>query len=326
MHISFHPSTSTSGSSSSVAFRALCTGLELGQEHPAIDRAPAPIYQPPPYPPPPPPPQLYLGQPPHPYYPPFPTFYPAAPEAGNQYLSMNLGFPPAPPPNPPVFVQSVVHAQCWLKVSIPLNTGVPAVDLNPQQAHLYEYHTDRSCDPPHRLSSEEDLRDAFSTVGLAQRARSCMVVMEIHNLICYCSSFFDFNPAMVSNKRKAAHDRGLKGPDQPSTTMSFLSELRKLKAHLECSRHPGHHCYVPPINGDHVLLDIAKLTLWAKKMFLNQATLYQPPEVLGFDHVTKKRHCNSPLSTFISPLCLFLLAMPLMMHPTRVRHPPLLSL
>ncbi len=71
---------------------------------------------------------------------------------------------------------------------------------------------------------------------------------------------------MASNKRKTAHDRALGGLDQPSTTLSFLSELRELKGHLECSRHPGRHCYVSPINGDHIPLDIAKLTLWAKKM------------------------------------------------------------
>ena len=94
---------------------------------------------------------------------------------------------------------------------------------------------------------------------------------------------------------------------EPSTTLSFTKELRELKQRLDCANHCGHHCYVSPINGDHIGLDLFKLMLWAKKIvrncsslisvltvnqFLGDATYTTPPSALNFDHVPKK-HRNA---------------------------------
>jgi hypothetical protein len=93
----------------------------------------------------------------------------------------------------------------------------------------------------------------------------------------------------------------------PETTLSFTKELRQLKSRLDCAQHRGRHCYISPVNGEHIMLDVYKLTLWAKKIvrllvsvtgvcffltwkqFLGDATFTQPPEILNFDHVPKKQ-------------------------------------
>ncbi|KAI0350328.1 hypothetical protein OH77DRAFT_1514416 [Trametes cingulata] len=203
-----------------------------------------------------------------------------------------------------------------IKISIPRNTGVPGaivshvtiqfpldisfadffdrvcaqMDLHPANTQIgYKYHTDRVRDPPHRLSNEQELREALDVgANLMQRARSRVIVMEIHNL----------NPATTSRKRKGAQECVDGDPNEPSTTLSFVKELRILKEHLACASHPGRYCYITPFNGTHVHLDTFKLTLWAKKIFLKEATLHQPPDTLGFDHVVKKpRRTKTPPSS-----------------------------
>ncbi|KAJ3736155.1 hypothetical protein DFJ43DRAFT_962482, partial [Lentinula guzmanii] len=49
------------------------------------------------------------------------------------------------------------------------------------------------------------------------------------------------------------------------------------------------HCYIDPIMADHCELDIATQTHWAKLIFLNQASLEQPPNNLTFDHKHTKQ-------------------------------------
>jgi hypothetical protein len=80
------------------------------------------------------------------------------------------------------------------------------------------------------------------------------------------------NPARAAaqgvQKRSAAESSAV-GIDstEPDTTVSFKTELRELKQRLQCEKHSGKYCYVDPINpGEHIALDVYKLTLWAKKI------------------------------------------------------------
>ncbi|KAG1866763.1 hypothetical protein F4604DRAFT_1682826 [Suillus subluteus] len=74
--------------------------------------------------------------------------------------------------------------------------------------------------------------------------------------------------------------------------MSFAAELQELKNKLDCEKH-GKFCYINPISGDHEAQDIYNLTLWAKKIFLAEATYDKPPEMAAFDHVPKKHQLSS---------------------------------
>ncbi|KAI6115825.1 hypothetical protein EDD16DRAFT_1704463 [Pisolithus croceorrhizus] len=74
--------------------------------------------------------------------------------------------------------------------------------------------------------------------------------------------------------------------------MNFASQFHELKSKLACAQHPWKHCYVNPISADREAQDIYKLSLWAKKIFLGEATYEWPPETVSFDHVAK-RCCTS---------------------------------
>ncbi|KAG1811447.1 uncharacterized protein BJ212DRAFT_1483693 [Suillus subaureus] len=53
--------------------------------------------------------------------------------------------------------------------------------------------------------------------------------------------------------------------------------------------------------GDHEAQDIYNLTLWAKKIFLAEATYDKPPEMAAFDHVPKKFiHVHIPTKEALS--------------------------
>jgi hypothetical protein len=99
--------------------------------------------------------------------------------------------------------------------------------------------------------------------------------------------------------------------------LSFTKELRELKHRLDCAKHRGCHCYVSPINGKHISLDVFKLTLWVKKIvshcsslisvltvnqLLGDATYTTTPSALDFDHVPKKRRNAAPTSSSAMPV------------------------
>lgn len=213
---------------------------------------------------------------------------------------MPVGTQPTQQPSAPVIVPSN------LTVSLPLNTGVVGgrvsrvqirvpldisfedffsrvcakMDLDPADAELgYKYHNDRVRDAPHLLSDAQQLHEALERGSLLmQRARSRQVVLEIHNL------------RKATQAASASHGhRENVVPDNPLTTMNFASQFRELKNKLACAQHPGKHCYVNPISADHEAQDIYKLSLWAKKIFLGEATYERPPETVSFDHVAKRR-------------------------------------
>ncbi|KAG1719586.1 hypothetical protein EDB19DRAFT_1620925, partial [Suillus lakei] len=197
-------------------------------------------------------------------------------------------------------------------VSVPLNTGVVGgrvsrvqirfpvdipfgdffsricakMDLDPVNAELgYKFHNDRVRDAPHQLSNEQQLREAFEQgCMLIKRARSRRVVLEIHNLVR--------ESRQAASAARPRRDEAVNDNQDPPTSMSFASELRELKNKLDCEKH-GKFCYINPISGDHEAQDIYNLTLWAKKIFLGEATYEKPPEMAAFDHVLKKRRLSS---------------------------------
>jgi hypothetical protein len=88
---------------------------------------------------------------------------------------------------------------------------------------------------------------------------------------------------------------------------------------LYCTKHNGRYCLIRSIDGEHVGLDVYKLTLWAKKIvshcsfpsrisiltaiqLLGDATYETPPEALGFDHVPKKRRNAAAVSSNMAPV------------------------
>ena len=105
-----------------------------------------------------------------------------------------------------------------IDVSVPLNTGVVGgtvsrvtlrlaldisfqdffsrvcarMDLDPLEASLgYKFHTDRAREPPHQLSNEEELQRAMSHgADLMKHARTRIICLEIHNIVCYLYNIF----------------------------------------------------------------------------------------------------------------------------------------
>ncbi|PPR02239.1 hypothetical protein CVT24_011467 [Panaeolus cyanescens] len=243
--------------------------------------------------------------------------------------------PPYPPPPPhsdvqglrgvpqvPAPVQAPPSAAVPVTFSLPLNTNVVGgivtrvtlslpsdlpfqdffsricahMDLSPSSAILgYKMTGDLVRTAPYRLMDEEDLRNAMSKAVLKiQRARTREIIVEIHNL----------RPAQVAAQAKqAAHagrkpgagSAGVSDASEPSTSVSFAPQLRRLRAHLACQRHGGKPCYVDRITAEHKVLSVFDLTLWAKSMLLDpiNVTLTRPPSTLQFDHFRiHKRRAN----------------------------------
>ena len=179
----------------------------------------------------------------------------------------------------------IVRVNLRLPTDIPFadffNRVCARMDLDPLDAKLgYKYGSDRVRDPPNQLSNEEELRVAMEKGRNKLRlARTQEVILEIHNLVC---QFFNLmndtllthanqNPARSAaqgaQKRSAAESSAVVDGTEPDTAVSFKTELRELKQRLQCEKHSGKYCYVDPINpGEHIALDIYKLTLWAKKI------------------------------------------------------------
>ncbi|KIJ05516.1 hypothetical protein PAXINDRAFT_141245, partial [Paxillus involutus ATCC 200175] len=163
------------------------------------------------------------------------------------------------------------------------------MDLDPAEAELgYKFSSDRVGDVPRTLANEQDFIIAIEDgQSLVRRARTRKIEIMIHNL----------KPATVSagvvNAKKRKEPGGAAAAvGELSATIDFTDELRQLKEHLACATHTGRWCFVSPIDGCHQQLDIFVVTLWAKKMFLKEATLTQPPNLLQFDHPSKRRRSS----------------------------------
>ncbi|PIL36678.1 hypothetical protein GSI_00367 [Ganoderma sinense ZZ0214-1] len=284
--------------------------------HPPVPHPPAPhpaaLYPPAPHPLAPYPPASY------PLAPYLPAPHPAAPHPWPSY--------PVPPPVQPSSqrrsASSVNNAPRpeSVRVSIPRNTAVAGADItriiiqlpstltfeafvdrvcaemgiHPSTAVLgYKFVGDRVRDPPLRLSSAEEYRDAIEMcMSLMARARTRVVTLEVHSLAPRTAPA----PAPKAQKRKGAPSNALVDEkDAPNTTLDFSRELRQVREKYSCGKCRA-VCYIDPITNMHTPMDVYQQTLFAKKIFLGQATLDQPPNCTNFDHVNKRPRRNQPHS------------------------------
>ncbi|KAG1732555.1 hypothetical protein EDB19DRAFT_1911944 [Suillus lakei] len=207
-----------------------------------------------------------------------------------------------------------------ITVSIPLNSGVigghvsriqirlpldisfvdfflcvcAKMDLDPADAELgYKFHTDHARDDPHQLSNEQQLHEALERGGqLICRSCTWETILELHNLK---------RPVHQAASATRGHHEDIGTSDQDATTLSFAAEFHELRNKLDCAKHPGKFCYINPISGNHEAQDIYKLTLWAKKIFLGEATYEKPPETAAFDHISKKHRVSSTTASQAGP-------------------------
>ncbi|KAJ7089961.1 hypothetical protein C8R44DRAFT_648573, partial [Mycena epipterygia] len=135
--------------------------------------------------------------------------------------------------------------------------------------------------PYHRLSSPQDLQDAFKTlVRLQSGRRRKPVVMEVVNL--------EVQPDGKTTKQ----------PEKPSETELTVPELRKVQDKHTCTQHPGRNrwCYVMRPNskfpGKHVPLDLELVSLWARKMYDGEVDedCITPPNILNLDALAERGH------------------------------------
>ncbi|KAF7972816.1 hypothetical protein HWV62_17012 [Athelia sp. TMB] len=72
------------------------------------------------------------------------------------------------------------------------------------------------------------------------------------------------------------------------TCIDATPHLHALKEHLACAKHSGRYCFIRPA-GEHFELDVLMLSVLARKMATNEATIHEPPNVLTFDRCLMKQ-------------------------------------
>ncbi|KAJ7077933.1 hypothetical protein C8R44DRAFT_910695 [Mycena epipterygia] len=155
------------------------------------------------------------------------------------------------------------------------------MNVDPATASLgWKESAERRRDPYHRLSSAEDLKDAFKQLIMLQDTsrRRKPFVMEIVNT--------EVQP----------DGKTVKQAEKPSETAITVPELRKVQAKLACAEHPGRNrwCYVMgPTSkhpGKHVPLGIDVVSLWARKMHDGEADedCIIPPNILNLDELAER--------------------------------------
>ncbi|KAF8876599.1 hypothetical protein CPB84DRAFT_1828973 [Gymnopilus junonius] len=131
------------------------------------------------------------------------------------------------------------------------------------------------------LKTRPDYEAAMSRVcQKALSARSKPVSIEIKNIAKAL-------PSKKAAKRKREDDIP---PEHSEELDTQLGAYKQLEAILRCELHHG-HCFVDRTNGmdNHRRLSHAEMTLWAKKMSLNEASKYSPPHCLSFDRPPTKK-------------------------------------
>ncbi|KAF8214495.1 hypothetical protein K438DRAFT_2008803 [Mycena galopus ATCC 62051] len=155
------------------------------------------------------------------------------------------------------------------------------MNVDPTTAILgWKESLERRRDPHHRLSTAQDLSDAFKHLVALQKSlrRKKPVIMEIVNL--------EVQPDGKTTKQA----------EKQSETVIAIPELENVKAKLTCALHPGKNrwCYVMPPDsnhpGEHVALGIEHVGLWARKIHDGEASddCINPPNIFNFDNMTKR--------------------------------------
>ncbi|KAJ6614275.1 hypothetical protein B0H10DRAFT_1803816 [Mycena sp. CBHHK59/15] len=150
------------------------------------------------------------------------------------------------------------------------------MNVDPTTASLgWKESAERRRDPYHRLSSTEDLQDAFKqlTTLMASSHRRKQVIMEIVNL---------------------PNGKTVKQAEKPSKTAMTIPELLEVQTKLACAEHPGNNrwCYVmgpkSKYPGKHVEVGIDVVSLWARKMVDTDEDCINPPSILNLDKLAER--------------------------------------
>ncbi|KIL54471.1 hypothetical protein M378DRAFT_92481 [Amanita muscaria Koide BX008] len=101
------------------------------------------------------------------------------------------------------------------------------------------------------------------------------------------ASLFKAKPPATKSKKRSHQDDI---PPEADGKDTQLKAYNQLECTIRCEAHHG-HCFIDCVNGldNHQRLDHAQMTLWAKKISLGQATIYNPPHCLNFDHGPAKK-------------------------------------
>ncbi|KZP17770.1 hypothetical protein FIBSPDRAFT_956878 [Athelia psychrophila] len=154
--------------------------------------------------------------------------------------------------------------------------------LNVNTAELgYKYNGQRVGDHPTQLLSDNDLCIAISMgQGMATRMITKTLCIMIYNLKPPTQV-----PTAARGKKQCAD------ADEDDATHIYAAP--------QLSSWPFLLCY--KATGEHIELNVFTLTLWARKMVTNEATLEEPPNILSFDRCpTKKPQASG--SSLVAPI------------------------
>ncbi|KAF8957716.1 hypothetical protein BDZ97DRAFT_1951097 [Flammula alnicola] len=209
---------------------------------------------------------------------------PAAPQADISHIDVSI------PRNTEVQNGIVTRITIRLETDLIFEDFISRVcanmDLDPAEAVLgYKFIGDRVSEPPHRLSNADELQAAMAKgIDKIRRARSRGVVMEMHNLRAAATKNKKAVPTK-SNKRSA---NTVTDENEENPVISYALQLRELKQRLFCQKHDA-HCYINPVDTEHMILNTKQLTFWAKEIQLfDPNNKKHPPFIKDFDHVSKK--------------------------------------
>ncbi|KAI0076414.1 hypothetical protein K474DRAFT_1755891 [Panus rudis PR-1116 ss-1] len=90
--------------------------------------------------------------------------------------------------------------------------------------------------------------------------------------------------------------------DEAERDVSQLNAFKDLSRHTQCDKHQG-HCAPVSVGGieTHRRLSHEEMTLWAKKISLSQATIWNPPHCLNFDRPPTKKRRSSTKTKLSTP-------------------------
>ncbi|KAI9454053.1 hypothetical protein BJY52DRAFT_1189175 [Lactarius psammicola] len=132
------------------------------------------------------------------------------------------------------------------------------------------------------LSNEREWDSAMTRLrAKVKTACTRAVGVEVKNIT---------KPPSKASKGKEKRRREDDIPGSVSSDQSLLGPFKKLEAALWCQMH-GAHCLVEHSGGQntHRRLTHEGMTLWAKKISLGQATIYNPPHSLNFNRLPMKK-------------------------------------
>ncbi|KAI9452633.1 hypothetical protein BJY52DRAFT_1226005 [Lactarius psammicola] len=140
------------------------------------------------------------------------------------------------------------------------------------------------------LNDEADWESALNSINTKiTTARKNAVSLEVRNIA---------KPSSKASKASSARGKRRREDDAPPPMSeeqgAWHTAFKELDNALKCEAHGG-HCFVDRTGGrdNHQRLDHKIMSLWAKKMSLNEATIYTPPNMKGFDRSSTKKPRHS---------------------------------